>query len=264
MGNQVVVMIPFSKFKTVRRLDVVNILDSDMNNSDFTVIKNINLGSYPVKIFGSVESSKDLICSGYHHASDNASVYIDSENLTYFANYKHDINKAEDKIGALIKNYRFDNQNHLSVTKNRRETNQLKDDGEKYFIFGFLTDQFHKLNNQEFANMLDYAEKMETLSENESIDVNNYHHSKYGYKADDYRVGNFIPIAVLKSNQFAIVKMSGNVFYLTSFPKNARINPSTMEVKQFDKESMFKKQDGHTQAFKRELIESFGFTVKKK
>lgn len=264
MGNQVVVVVPFSKFKNVRRLDVVDILNSDMNNDDVTVIKNINFGSYPEKIFMSGESSKELICSNFHHASDDVSLYVDSENLTYFANYKHDINKSEDKIDSLVKNYRFDNKMNLSVTKNRREINQLKDNGEKYFIFGFLTDQFHELNNQKFANMLDYAEKMEPLSENESVDANNFTHSKYGYNANDYRVGAFTPIAVLKSNQFAIVKMSGNVFYLTAFPKNIRINPSTMEVKQFDKESMLKEQDGHTQAFKREVIESFGFTVKKK
>lgn len=259
MGNQVVVVVPFSKFNAIRKIDAVSEMKRDINNPDFNFVKNIRIGSYPQRLFGSSEFSEHMLCSQYHHASDNVSLYVDSDNMTYFPNHKHCIHDAEDKVDTLLKNYRFDLK-HLSATLSKRSIQPLPDSKEKYLVFGFLTDNMSSLNNMQLAALLDYAESLETLSDNESISADSYQHSKYGR----YNTGRFVPIAVLNSSQFAIVSLDRNTFKLTAMKQYQKFKPEMLEIKDFDNNSFSKEKGAVAQSFQRHLVESLGFNVKPK
>ncbi len=258
MGNQVVVVVPFSQFNAIRKIDAVSEMQRDINNPDFNFVKNIRIGSYPQRLFGSSEFSGHMLCSQYHHASDNASLYLDSDNMTYFPNHKQSVHDAEDKVDALLKNYRFDLK-HLSVTQSKRSIQPLPDLKEKYLVFGFLTDNMSYLNNMQLAVLLDYAESLETLEDNESVVVC-YKHSKYGH----YNTGKFIPIAILNHSQFAIVSLDRNTFKLTAMKQYQKFKPEMLEIKNFDNSSFSKEKGAVAQSFQRHIVESLGFNVKPK
>ena len=259
MGNQVVVVVPFSKFDTLRKTDVVDIIKSDMNNPDFTVVKSLRLGIYPQQLFQNDNTSKDLLCSSYHHSGDNTSLYIDSENLTDFPNFKHNIHESDDKVSTFLKNYRFDYK-QLSAVLSKRAIKPLPEAREKYLVFGLLTDYLHSLTNQDFAALLDYAESMVSMEDNESAHVDSNEHSKFGY----YETGNFLPIAVLHSHQFCVVSMNRNVFEVTAMRKYANIKPEMIEIADIDNLGHFKSKGAVNMSFKRHVIESLGFNVKLK
>lgn len=261
MGNQVVVVVPFSQFKSIRKIDAISEIKQNIHNPDFNFVKNIRIGSYPQRFFGSDEFSQNMLCSQYHHASDNASLYIDSDNMTYFPNYKHSVHEAEDKVDALLKNYRFDLK-HLSVTQSKRSIQQLPTSKEKYLVFGFLTDYMDSLNNMQLAALLDYAESLEALSDNESIVADNCQHSKYEY--GDYNTGRFVPIAVLDYSQFAIVSLDCNTFKLTAMKQYQKFKPEMLEIKDFDNNSFYSEKGSVAQSFQRNVVESLGFNVKPK
>lgn len=263
MGNQVVVAIPFKNFDKLRKTKIIDILDMAMHGVDINIVKNIKSGSFPQQFAQVSAESKDMLCSHYYHANDNVSLYIDCDNMTYFPAYKEKIYEADDKVKSLIKNYRF-NKKELSVTGSLRKLTPFEESKEKYFVFGFLTDLFDSLTDDQFYNMLDYAKTMESIDDNESFEASSIVHSKYGLNFENFNIGNFIPMAVLKSNQFCVATMSGNKFSITAFRKHCYVNPTTVEIKELDKKGFFPDKNGVASAFLRTVIESLGFNVKLK
>lgn len=258
MGNQVILSVPVKNISELKKLSFKEAV-SQLDSHEIISVKNIDFGLFPQNKYNKSHSGFH-VCSGAYHASDGASLYVDLENMFYFPQYGENLQaKPENYIKTFIQNYRKYYPNYSVCKKSKFKTNKIEK-GDKYAVFGFLTDRYSDISDDDFHLALDCVKDMVTLGEGTHINASTYDHSHYKF----CNLGNFTPLGLFDSDTFVIATLRGNAFYFSVFPKYQTIDVKQIQVTENDVNASYVKTDAYMNAIRKQIIQNLGYTVKPK
>lgn len=258
MGNQVIFSVPLKNIEKLKKISFRYAVSS-MNDLEITALKTLN-GFYPENKKGLNRSTGIHLCSGAYHSSDCANLYLDSNNIFYFPAFYKELNEnKDDYVSTLISNYKDDNP-QVSVTKlNQKQTKELSSD-EKYVVFGFLTDSYSSITDQDFHNALEAANQIPVFKDGSFVSAHQHKHSEFQFEG----FGEIIPLGCFSHDSFVMITLKHNVFYMGVYPKYKELDLEDIQITEIDKNSSPFENRIFLNALRRKVVENIGYKVEVK
>lgn len=280
MGNQTIFAVKHDDIESLKNIDFRTVVSMqnhaheiiDIKTPTGMLLRDQNQDKQDLESFPG-----GIMVSGYFHASDGVSLYVDDSKMLYFPIFDfHYLKKEKPEqnkvINSFVRNYR-DYFSKASIRKDKKMATPINKKVSKITIFGFLNDRLHDITQEDFQKALELAKDMPTFSKDNHVIASEYQHSIFGHLFDS-GLAHIVPICTIDSDSFAMVRMSGNTFEANIFDRHETYNdyshPMGVETKEIDINCRRYRPKEEVEAYinsaRREIIESmgYGFTPKDK